>query len=424
MGRVLVVDDSAVDREIAAGHIREAGFEPIKTSGAEEAIELLAEEKIDIVLTDLIMPDMDGLDLVEQIMSRFRLTPIILMTSKGSEEVAVAALKAGAASYIPKRLLKRELKQILEDVYKLAQTQRRRHGVIESIVDQTTNFRIGYEQEAPVALLSYLADSLQALKLCDERGQLRIGTALTEALRNAIDHGNLELDSALRESGDRSYWELGEQRKTQSPYKNRRVTITATFSESEARFVIRDEGPGYNVAAVPDPTRPENVLKASGRGLVLMRTFMHEVTTNDRGNELTMIYRKASVTDEIDTTAYDSDSVADGLLFDRQVALENLAGSEALLAETAQLFPGECQQLLSQLDHATEVGDLTTISRAAHTIKSSAKLLGAYDAAESAKSVEELARNGNLAAARKARVQLKVDVNALSAQLDREFGPN
>ncbi len=58
--------------------------------------------------------------------------------------------------------------------------------------------------------------------------------------------------------------------------------------------MIRDEGSGFDRSELPDPTDPENLLKSSGRGVMLMQTFMDEVIFNDRGNEVTLIKRRAS----------------------------------------------------------------------------------------------------------------------------------
>ena len=67
-----------------------------------------------------------------------------------------------------------------------------------------------------------------------------------------------------------------------------------------ATFVISDEGPGFDAAALRDPTDPENLEKAGGRGLLLINAFMDEVRHNDMGNEITMVKRKGSGDDEED----------------------------------------------------------------------------------------------------------------------------
>jgi len=61
-----------------------------------------------------------------------------------------------------------------------------------------------------------------------------------------------------------------------------------------AVFAVRDEGPGFDVSGIPDPTDPENMLKPSGRGLLLIRTFMDEATHNAAGNEITLVRRRLS----------------------------------------------------------------------------------------------------------------------------------
>jgi anti-sigma regulatory factor (Ser/Thr protein kinase) len=129
------------------------------------------------------------------------------------------------------------------------------------------------------------------MKLCDEVGKLRVTVALQEALVNAIQHGNLEVSSALREQDERAFQSLIRERSQQKPWRDRRVHITAKESPAEAIYTVRDEGPGYDPASLPDPTDPANVEKVSGRGLFLIRTFMDQVYHNESGNQITMIKR-------------------------------------------------------------------------------------------------------------------------------------
>ena len=110
---------------------------------------------------------------------------------------------------------------------------------------------------------------------------------------NALDHGNLELNSKLREDDDRIYYGLVKERRGKSPYQERRIFVTEFMSRGEAKFVIRDEGNGFDVSSIPDPNDPENMSKPSGRGILLMRAFLDEVTYNDKGNEVTLVKRRA-----------------------------------------------------------------------------------------------------------------------------------
>jgi anti-sigma regulatory factor (Ser/Thr protein kinase) len=128
--------------------------------------------------------------------------------------------------------------------------------------------------------------------LCDETERVRIGIALEEALANAVYHGNLEIDSSLREIDAGQYEALLEQRRHQAPYCHRQIHIKATLTRAEGLFVIRDEGPGFDPTNLPNPTDPANLEKVTGRGVLLMRSFMDEVTYNSKGNEVTLHKRR------------------------------------------------------------------------------------------------------------------------------------
>ena len=91
-------------------------------------------------------------------------------------------------------------------------------------------------------------------------------------------------------------------RKELSPYRERKVKIQLEATNEEITFVIRDEGPGFDAAALRDPTDPENLERAGGRGLLLINAFMDEVSHNEIGNEIRMVKRKVTSDDaESDT---------------------------------------------------------------------------------------------------------------------------
>jgi hypothetical protein len=177
-------------------------------------------------------------------------------------------------------------------VLALAQTGRRRQRVLECVTGLECRLELGNDPALVPAFIAHFQDYLYLMKLCDENGKIRVGVALEEALLNGIYHGNLELSSDLRQDGGDAYQRLAEERRRQSPYAERRLHVRVSLKADEAAFVIRDEGPGFDVAGSPDPTDPENVLKLSGRGLLLIRTFMDEVRHNEAGNQITMVRRR------------------------------------------------------------------------------------------------------------------------------------
>jgi anti-sigma regulatory factor (Ser/Thr protein kinase) len=75
----------------------------------------------------------------------------------------------------------------------------------------------------------------------------------------------------------------------QPPYASRVAHVHANIGLDRAEFVIRDEGPGFDIRTVPSPRSPETIDQSAGRGLVLMTNFMDEVRFNATGNEVTMV---------------------------------------------------------------------------------------------------------------------------------------
>lgn len=295
MQTVLVVDDATLDRRLVGALIEEhVGWSAVFAEDGQDALALIKLQVPDIVLTDLQMPEMNGLELVEAIRRDYSYLPIILMTAHGSEEIAVAALKAGAASYVPKRDLTRDLVPTTQKVLDMARTSRNQQQVLDCLIESEFRFLLSNDPHRVQPLINHLQDHLALMNLVDKSGLIRMGTALHEGIINAMEHGNLELSSELRESEDPSdYRKIVDERRYQEPYRNRHVLVVARFSRREAVFVIRDDGCGFDPSKLADPRDPANLQKCSGRGLFLIRSFMDEVRFNETGNEITMIKRQS-----------------------------------------------------------------------------------------------------------------------------------
>ena len=97
MPTVLVVDDSPIDRQLVGGLLKQDTDWTVTYAGdGAAALDSIRTRPPDIVVTDLQMPEMTGLELVIAVRKSFAQVPVVLMTGKGSEEIAVEALHAGA----------------------------------------------------------------------------------------------------------------------------------------------------------------------------------------------------------------------------------------------------------------------------------------------------------------------------------------
>lgn len=287
MAKILVVEDSPTQAVHIQIMLEKAGYEVAAAKNGVLAMEAIESDPPDVVLTDLHMPEMNGLEVVKAVREKHPRIPVVMMTADGSEDIAAEALKAGAANYIPKRILQDDLAPTMAAIVQRLGKRHKHDRVADAVVESATTFEFGNDHEFAEALVSHLESELQ--KISDETGVFRIVLALKEAVINAIDHGNLELNSKLRDEADTGYWDLGNERREQEPWCKRRVRLTSRIEESKVTYVIRDEGPGFDPSLIPDPSDPENLVKAHGRGLVLIQSFMDEVHHNETGNEITMV---------------------------------------------------------------------------------------------------------------------------------------
>jgi CheY-like chemotaxis protein len=292
MSSILIVDDSLMDRRLVGGLLdRQAHLEVKYACDGLQALQMVADAVPDMVLTDLNMPGLDGLELVKSLHLAHPEVPVVVMTAVGSEEIAVAALAAGAASYVTKNRLATTLVQTVDQVLSVAQEHRLRRRIMNYLTEQRIEFQIDNDQELIGAVIEYLQDTAADVGAYSPDERIRVGVALQEAMTNACFHGNLEVSSSLREIDHRAYYELARSRKEQEPYASRKITVEAIFSSGEVRFTISDDGPGFDPGQLPDPTDPKNLERPCGRGLLLMQTFMDEVRFLGRGNRVELVKR-------------------------------------------------------------------------------------------------------------------------------------
>ena len=298
MAKVLVVDDSAVDR-LLAGRLLEknADLTVLFAADGSEALTQFEREPPDIVVTDLQMPVFSGLQLVEAIRDRYPLVPVILMTAHGSEDIAVQALLSGAASYVPKSELARHLLETVLNVLNVARFSHQHRRLMGSLELR----QMSYELDNDSSLISPLVDQVQQLlasvQLVDTTARMQTAIALEEALFNALYHGNLELTTDDVEQSRSSLLEPGApnplaERLAVAPYRDRKIRVQIHVGRDEARFVVSDDGQGFNPATVANPADPTTLTSGRGRGLVLMRMFMDEVQHNSVGNEVSLVKRR------------------------------------------------------------------------------------------------------------------------------------
>ena len=194
MPSVLVVDDSTTDRHVVGILLTKAGDWNIQYAvQGRDALEQMENHEFDLVLTDLVMPGMDGLDLVAAIRGRHPHVPVILMTSRGNQTLALQALKQGAVDYIPKRLMPRKLTGTIRRVMAVACREREHVRLLGSMAEFRSSFVLANDVALIQPLVRYLQENVLVMRLCDEVECMQIGIALGAVPFNTLYHGNLEV---------------------------------------------------------------------------------------------------------------------------------------------------------------------------------------------------------------------------------------
>lgn len=295
---ILVVDDSPTQRRQMQMILEQDGFVVHCAENGEAAIEAIHSDPPRLVVTDLEMPGISGLELVAVVSGMQPAVPVVLTTSEGSESIAAEALRRGASSYVPKHDMASMLAPVVRQVLSIHHAAQSVREVAKYAVEATLRLELENDETLVPNVIARLELPLVELGLFDEGERMQIAMALDEALVNAIIHGNLAVSSELRQTEDgKDYVDAIAKRKTTSPYRDRRVHVSLHADKEQATFTIRDEGGGFSCADLRDPTKPENLERAGGRGLLLIHAFMDEVRHNDVGNEIVMIKRKGGSED-------------------------------------------------------------------------------------------------------------------------------
>jgi len=137
---ILVVDDQKSFRFMIKGYLKDAGFDTTCAVSGIEALTVLERSNIDMVLSDLVMPDMDGVQLLQEVRRRYPRLPFLLITAHGSVDTAVAAMKEGADDYLLKPLHREELILTVRRSLDSARL-RQRHDQMEDFLKEHYSFQ-------------------------------------------------------------------------------------------------------------------------------------------------------------------------------------------------------------------------------------------------------------------------------------------
>jgi two-component system, OmpR family, response regulator len=267
---VLVVDDEPDANDILAHLVRPQGFEPIQVFSGEEALQAVSQHRPDLILLDLVLPDIDGFEVCDRLKRNreTNLIPIIMVTAHHDAKERAAGVRVGANGYLTKPFTPEQLHAAMTEAFAWHDEHEQR-GTTGEI-----NFDIRSE-------LTYLAQASDML------ADLFAHSPLTERHIKDLKQAVMEMGGNAIEWGHRKNAELV-------------LRITYRIDSNSVTLIIKDQGPGFDPRDLPhaasdeDPIRHLEIrnelgLREGGFGIMLARGLVDKFWYNQSGNQVTMV---------------------------------------------------------------------------------------------------------------------------------------
>ena len=133
---ILVVDDESAQRLILSGHLKQKGFKVLEAASGNDALSIVNEKLIDIIITDFKMPDLTGLDLLKKVKATNLEITVVMVTAFGTIETAVEAMKEGAYDYLTKPIDLDELDLVIKKILERQQLLSENRMLKEQLVEK------------------------------------------------------------------------------------------------------------------------------------------------------------------------------------------------------------------------------------------------------------------------------------------------
>jgi DNA-binding response OmpR family regulator len=271
--RILIVDDDPDIHQFLRIALKETGCYLDSAFDGLEGLTKFKEAPWDLVITDVIMPRMDGMELLEQVRAMRPETPVVVMTVDSTAEKIVSAIRENAFSWFQKPFTMRAVRDMVDSA--LAAPRLKDDIEVLSASPRWLELRIRCDLETATRALHFVREMEPGLP---EEERESVALSFREILFNAVEHGG---------GND----------------PNVHVTITYTRANGALLFRVRDPGPGFSFeklrhAAVSDPNasplehtmkREELGMRPGGFGILMTRTLIDELLYNEKGNEALLI---------------------------------------------------------------------------------------------------------------------------------------
>lgn len=282
--KVLIVEDDRASRFFLESLLESNEYNFRSAANGIEGLNVFEEYNPDIVLTDIQMPIMDGLELLEAIRDTKSDTIVIMVTAFGTENYAIQALHLGANNYLKKPVSGQELLRLLKKYKAILNSKYSPDALPGRLINR--KFKIEFNTEfnkIPKIVDKVIIESNLDI---NDNEKINIELGLVELITNAIEHGNLNINYSEKQKAlDNGTLGKLYNKQMESPvYQNRTITIDFVADIDKFEWTISDEGDGFNWDSLPNPTDEDHILELNGRGVFISRFLFDKIEYVGKGN--------------------------------------------------------------------------------------------------------------------------------------------
>jgi two-component system response regulator PilR (NtrC family) len=261
--QVLIVDDDQEVMSMLADIVRELDLTPVTASHGREAMEKLKAQKVDLIITDLAMPKMGGLELIKESRLLNPKIPIAVISGHGEAKNVIEALNRGAYNFVSKPFTIKEIEAIIKKGLRLREFSLGTCKILEGIRNYTEINIPNNPHYFPPATL-YIVRECQWRGIEDEDQLSNISVCADELLNNALIHGN-DLD------------------------EDKKISIQLIFDPEKFTMSFEDEGTGFDHQKIVTALSAGHSAPPTKRGLFIVQSLMDELSFNESGNKVTAV---------------------------------------------------------------------------------------------------------------------------------------
>jgi len=295
--KILIVEDDHASRLFLESLLESNNYDFRSAENGIEGLNVFDEYNPDLVFTDIKMPIMDGLELLEAIRDKNSDAIVVIVTAFGSENYAIQALHLGANNYLKKPVSGQELLRLLKKYKAIISGKYSPESLPGKLIDRTYSIEFKSEfTKIPKIVDKIMIES--AIEI-DDSEKVNIELGLVELITNAIEHGNLGISYVEKQLAldDGTLSELFDERLHNAKYKNRKIKVDFFTDEEKYQWTITDEGEGFNWKIIPDPTDQEHILELNGRGIFISKFLFDKIEYIGKGN---IVIATKLISDETD----------------------------------------------------------------------------------------------------------------------------